>query len=324
MPFAYFKRLDRRQQAIYLRSDAVTAAPLRRPEALRPLVATLADALRSEERAATESAAQKLVAGLAAALGLPPVRVQVLAARPHARWGELHGLYEWEQREAKPPLITLWMRTARQRRVVAFRTFLRTLLHEVGHHLDYAGLRLSDSFHTQGFYARESHLFHQLVTDGGEAMVTPDDALARLTRMPDDVGAAIAGATDEALSRRPAPRAWSAKEIVCHLRDADEHFLNFLQAVLDTPEPLYPPGEMERWVEDRQYRRNDTSEALAALRRRRAEALAFLRHLSPAQWERRGVHQTHGPLPIREFVVLWARHDDDHRDQLTRAVAGQA
>jgi hypothetical protein len=42
--------------------------------------------------------------------------------------------------------------------VVAFRTFLRTLLHEVCHHLDYTYLRLPDSFHTQGFFQRESSL----------------------------------------------------------------------------------------------------------------------------------------------------------------------
>lgn len=58
------------------------------------------------------------------------------------------------------------MRTARQRRVVAFRTFLRTLLHELCHHLDYQLLRLPDSFHTEGFYKRESSLFHQLMDDG--------------------------------------------------------------------------------------------------------------------------------------------------------------
>jgi hypothetical protein len=57
------------------------------------------------------------------------------------------------------------MRTARLRRVVAFRTYLRTLLHELGHHLDYRYLKLADSFHTQGFYQRESSLFHQLVRD---------------------------------------------------------------------------------------------------------------------------------------------------------------
>jgi hypothetical protein len=55
------------------------------------------------------------------------------------------------------------MRTARHRRVVAFKAFLRTLLHELGHHLDYHHLKLRDSFHTEGFFKRESSLFHQLV-----------------------------------------------------------------------------------------------------------------------------------------------------------------
>ncbi len=48
------------------------------------------------------------------------------------------------------------------RQVVAFRTFLRTLLHELCHHLDYTYLHLRDSLHTQGFYQRESSLFAAL------------------------------------------------------------------------------------------------------------------------------------------------------------------
>src|SRR5262249_25087477 len=141
MPFAYFARLDRRQQAIYLRSDAITTVDLPGAEVLRPAVAELADTLAADDRPETEAASAGLVPGLVDALGVTPVRVQVLAARPHARWGELHGLYETSSRRGHVPLITLWMRTARQKRVVAFRTFLRTLLHEVGHHLDYALLR---------------------------------------------------------------------------------------------------------------------------------------------------------------------------------------
>ena len=53
--------------------------------------------------------------------------------------------------------------------MVAPRTYLRTLLHEVCHHLDYALLGLPDSLHTEGFYQRESSLFHQI----GGAELTP-------------------------------------------------------------------------------------------------------------------------------------------------------
>ena len=141
MPFAYYAKLSRSQQAVYRKSDAIAEVRLEKPAALRPAVAALEAALKSEERAATQRASQALIDGLADAMGLPPVRVEVLAARPHARWGELHGLYTQERgRVAK---IQLWMRTAKRKRVVAFRTYLRTLLHEVGHHVDYTGLRLA-------------------------------------------------------------------------------------------------------------------------------------------------------------------------------------
>lgn len=162
MPFAYYARLTKRQQAIYDKSDGIHEVTLPEPSALHPLVGALAEALAREEREQTQLTCQQLLDGLTRVLRVPPVRVEVLAARPHARWGELHGLYT-EARGGRPPKITLWMRTARQRRVVAFRTFLRTLLHELCHHLDYLLLRLADSFHTEGFYKRESSLFHQLV-----------------------------------------------------------------------------------------------------------------------------------------------------------------
>jgi hypothetical protein len=162
--FAYYDRLSRAQQRVYRDSDAVTS--LRLPDAalLHPQVAALDAALLAEDRLAVHVASQTLFTGLTRAFLIGPCRVEVLAARPHGRWGELQGLYI-EDRRGRAPRVQLWMRTARQRRVVAFRTYLRTLLHELCHHLDYRYLKLADSFHTQGFYQRESSLFHQLVTD---------------------------------------------------------------------------------------------------------------------------------------------------------------
>ncbi len=160
--FAYYERLTRAQQRIYRQSDDVTRLALPGASELHPLVAGLDAALLSEDRPAVQLASQHLFTGLTRAFAVGPCRVEVLAARPHNRWGELQGLYTDDRRL---PRVQLWMRTARQRRVVAFRTYLRTLLHELGHHLDYRYLKLADSFHTQGFYQRESSLFHQLVPE---------------------------------------------------------------------------------------------------------------------------------------------------------------
>ncbi|MBI3079508.1 MAG: hypothetical protein HYY85_21375 [Deltaproteobacteria bacterium] len=162
MPFAYYDRLTPAQQRTYRRSDGITALVLPDPGRLRPLVGALADALGSGDRARTRAAADALLSGLCSALGMKPLGVEVLAVRPSRSWGELHGLYTPAE-GGEPALVTVWMRTARRRQVVRFRTFLRTLLHELCHHADYELLGLEESFHTEGFYKRESSLFHQLV-----------------------------------------------------------------------------------------------------------------------------------------------------------------
>ena len=164
MVFNYYNRLSAAQKRTYRRSDEITAVPLPGAETLRPMVAALERALAAGERSIVETVCRDLVKAMVAALKTPPLRVQVLAVRPSDDWGELHGLYTPVEGRRSAG-IQLWMRTARHKRVVAFKSFLRTLLHEFCHHLDYELYALDDSFHTEGFYKRESSLFHQLVVN---------------------------------------------------------------------------------------------------------------------------------------------------------------
>ena len=70
---------------------------------------------------------------------------------------------------ATPARISVWMRTAARRDVVAFKTFLRTLIHELCHHLDYELYRMAETFHTEGFYKRESTLVSALLREESTA-----------------------------------------------------------------------------------------------------------------------------------------------------------
>ncbi len=329
MPFAYYRRLTRAQQAIYRKSDALTEIRLPQPAALHPLVAALRAALGSEDRGATQDATARLARGLTDSMGLPPVRVEVLAARPHARWGELHGLYTNER--GRPPRIQLWMRTAKQKRVVAFRTYLRTLLHEVGHHVDYTGLRLRDSFHTEGFYKRESSLFAQLVQERRAAMATMAEyakqplaaRLARCERTPDELAAAVRGQSEAALGKRPDGKNWAAKEVACHLRDTEEFFQFALKTISTQDGAKLPIPDADKICEERQYPTADAAAAVEEFRRRRAESLRMARGLSAEQWKRSGTIGTN-PMTLDAIAALWAWHDDNHLDQLKRALAGKA
>jgi hypothetical protein len=163
VPFSYYDRLSPEDQAVYRASDAVTSVRLPGARALTPLVAEIEAGLARGDRRAVERAATVLVRALCVAFDTRAPRLEVLEVRPSFTGGELHGLYL--ARSGRRATIQVWMRTARYARVVAFRTFLRTVLHEILHHLDLHVLRLPCSFHTEAFFKRESALFHQLVPD---------------------------------------------------------------------------------------------------------------------------------------------------------------
>jgi len=160
--FDYYHKLTAAQQAVYRRSDAITHVALRRHRGLNARVTALHVALQAGRYGWVASDSRALLTGLTEQLGVPRVRVKVLAVRPHDDWGELHGMYEPGEGR-RMACVTLWMCTAKRQQVVAFRTFLRTLLHELCHHLDYLLYKLDDSYHTEGFYQREASLFRQLV-----------------------------------------------------------------------------------------------------------------------------------------------------------------
>lgn len=170
-----------------------------------------------------------------------------------------------------------------------------------------------------------------------------DARLDRLQRTPGEIERAIAGRPDAELGRRPDAHNWSAKEIVCHLRDVEELFQVRFHTVVALDEPrilvlgataedlaawriggaIGHPLDPERWAEERQYRRHDAREALAAFERRRGEVLTLLRSLAPAEWERGGIHLSRGRLTLGEWVASLAGHDDNHLDQLHRALEGR-
>ena len=150
------------------------------------------------------------------------------------------------------------------------------------------------------------------------------DRLKRLERTADELAGAIAGRSDTVLSRRPDEKNWAAKEVVCHLRDTEESFMGRFEAIQAMDEPKFLGVAPDRWAEERQYLRNDADAALAAFRRRRAETLVYLRTLAPEQLKRGGIHATRGRMTIDDFVGMMAWHDDNHLDQLRRALEGRA
>ena len=162
MRFAYYDRLSAARKRTYRTSDGIESIALPPGVAPGADVAAVRAALLRDARLDVQRGCQRIVDALTAGYRVPPVRMRVLAQRPADDYGELHGLYEPEDGET-PARITAWMRTARRLQIVAFRSFLRTVCHEVCHHLDYELFALEETFHTEGFYKRESSLANALL-----------------------------------------------------------------------------------------------------------------------------------------------------------------
>jgi uncharacterized damage-inducible protein DinB len=148
--------------------------------------------------------------------------------------------------------------------------------------------------------------------------------LERMSRTADQLAAAIRGQSDAALSRRPDEKNWAAKEVICHLRDTEEAFMTRFESMMAMDDPKFLPVNPDRIAEERQYLRNDATDALGAFRRRREETLAFLKKLSASDWKRGGIHPARGRMTLDDFATLIAWHDDNHLDQLQRALEGRA
>jgi hypothetical protein len=161
MPFAYYDRLSPARKEIYRQSDAIATLELPAGIAIVAPVRSIGDGLARGHRATVQKGAQTLIDALVGGFCVPPVDVRVLAVRPSDVEGELHGLYEPDE-ELATARISVWMRTAQKRQVVAFRSFVRTVVHEFLHHLDYEHFKLPETFHTEGFYKRESSLANAL------------------------------------------------------------------------------------------------------------------------------------------------------------------
>jgi hypothetical protein len=187
MPTEWWRRLPDGQRREYEHSDAIARVPLPPHPGLSAAVIELDAALRGEDLHGTDQASQLLATRICSGLRVPGVRVRVEGVRPHDRRGELHGLYTPGD-GSRHDRILVWMRTAKRGDVVRTRTFLRTLLHEVCHHLDFVLFSLPSSFHSRGFYQRESSLLRVVVRGTPLAGAPRRGATAALA--PHDEGAA--------------------------------------------------------------------------------------------------------------------------------------
>ncbi len=141
----------------------------------------------------------------------------------------------------------------------------------------------------------------------------------------------IYGLSVEALNRSH-PDGWSIKDILAHIALAEDVNMKFARLMVEKDSPAqleelrgdYPDFDLpftldnfNAWTMTR-LRAQSLEQVLAALRRTRAETLAWLDTLAPEHLEREGVHAVWGQQKVRELLRILVIHDKMHRGDIEK------
>ena len=136
------------------------------------------------------------------------------------------------------------------------------------------------------------------------------------------VCAVLRDITDEELDRRPAPDAWTAREIVHHLADSEMTSAIRLRRLLAEDEPAIVGYDQEEFARRLHYDR-PIAASLAAFQAARWTSGEMLDRLSEQDWARAGTHSEQGRYGVEDWLEIYAAHAHDHAAQISRARAGE-
>ena len=138
---------------------------------------------------------------------------------------------------------------------------------------------------------------------------------------PARLGAALARVPAEALKWRPAPREWSAHEIVCHCADSEMNAAARIRYLTAESSAVILGYDQEAWAVTLDYHAHPLEPALATVDAVRANTVALLRRLPEEAWSRVGRHTESGRYGAEDWLRIYAEHLEIHARQIEAALA---
>lgn len=120
---------------------------------------------------------------------------------------------------------------------------------------------------------------------------------------------------------RPAPREWSAHEVVCHCADSETNGAARIRYVVCEPEPVVLGYDESHWAQALDYHGHPLEPALATVRAVRAHTAALIRRLPEEAWAREGRHTESGRYTALDWLRIYADHLETHARQIEANLA---
>ena len=156
-----------------------------------------------------------------------------------------------------------------------------------------------------------------------ERALATEQILTMLAAVPPRIVALTAGLLPAQLHTPPAPNAWSANDVLAHLRACADMWGNCIAAMLAEDRPALRAVNPTTWIKRTDYPKQEFQSSLHAFATQRAELLAVLEPLAPADWARAATVTGAGKVLERtvRFYAQWlATHERPHVKQIERIV----
>jgi len=128
--------------------------------------------------------------------------------------------------------------------------------------------------------------------------------------------AALEGLTPDELDWQASPGAWSVRDVVHHLEDAEMTGAVRLRRLLTEDAPLLPAFDEDVYRRRLAYASRPIEPALDAIRAAHWTTAELLDRLAADDWTRTGTHSEEGPYPILRWLTFHATHTHEHAAQI--------
>jgi uncharacterized damage-inducible protein DinB len=154
--------------------------------------------------------------------------------------------------------------------------------------------------------------------------MSPDDRAALLlsyAQGPEQLHRAVAGLAPGALDFRPAPGAWTVREVVVHVAEAELHGYLRMRFAIAQEGVTVLPYDQEAWATTFAGADQPLSEVLDLFRLLRELLARQLRSLNESQWARSVRHpEAEAPLTLEALLARYENHLKVHLAQVARTL----
>ena len=144
------------------------------------------------------------------------------------------------------------------------------------------------------------------------------DPLTVLAATADRLRFVVAGMDARAIRMPEAPGKWSVTQVLAHLADSEVVWAWRLRVILAQDRPPITGYDQDAWAQNLAYEKADPAECVDRFAALRDSHLLMLRHLTPEQKNRVGVHAERGEESVEHLIRLYAGHDILHLNQIDR------